>query len=248
MNTIDIRTTQNVTIEYELASLRERFLAFLIDVLIVGVVCMVIAFTMISLLSDEVLESGFFLRALFSFFPIGAFILYQLLSEVIADGQSLGKKALGIKVVKLDGEEPGLSDFLLRAVFHLVDTIFSFGIVAALLVSSSEKHQRLGDLTANTTVIRIKFNLLFRLEDILKINSLEDYEPEYPQVKQLSEQDMLLIKNIISRYRKFRNDAHHQVVEELVDKLQDELDIDNVPKDRIAFLKTLIRDYIVLTR
>ena len=248
MRTIDIRTTQNVTIEYELASLRERFLAFLIDGLVVAVVCLVISYILANTLEATFSESGLAINALAFLFPIGTFIFYQLLSEVIADGQSLGKRALGIKVVRLDGKEPSLSDFLLRAVFHLVDTISSLGIVAALLVSSSEKSQRLGDLTANTTVIRVKFNPLFRLEDILKIHSLEDYEPSFPQVKKLSEQDMLLIKNIIARYRKYHNPAHQEVVNELVDKLQQQLEITEKPLDKINFLKTLIRDYIVLTR
>ncbi|HEB62185.1 MAG TPA: RDD family protein [Bacteroidetes bacterium] len=248
MQTIDIRTTQHVTIEYELASLRERFLALLVDVLIVMVFCMVVFYLLFSTIGDVLSESSMAANALFSFFPIAAFIFYQLLSEVIADGQSLGKKAMRIKAVRLDGKEPGFSDFLLRAVFHLVDTIFSAGIVGAMLISSSEKSQRLGDMASNTTVIRIKFDSQFRLEDILKINSLADYQPQYPQVRQLSEEDMLLIKNIISRHRKFKNKAHQEVVRDLVENLTKQLDITERPKDKIAFLKTLIRDYIVLTR
>ena len=155
---------------------------------------------------------------------------------------------MGLKVVRLDGKEPGLSDYLLRAVFHIVDSLFTFGVLGALLISSSNKSQRLGDMTANTTVIRVKFNLRFQLEDILKINSLEDYEPTFPEVRKLSEKDMLLIKNIIARERKYRNQAHTQVVNDLITKLMDILDIVERPKDKIEFLKTLIRDYIVLTR
>ena len=185
---------------------------------------------------------------LVSLMLIGMFIFYQLLSEILADGQSWGKKAMGIKVVRLDGKEPNLSDYLLRSVFHIIDSIMSLGIMAALMISSSNKNQRLGDMTANTTVIRIKFNLRFRLEDILKINTLEDYEPTYPEVRQLSEKDMLLIKTIISRYRKYRNKAHQKVINELVENLVHQLDLPETPRDKIAFLKTLIRDYIVLTR
>ena len=127
-------------------------------------------------------------------------------------------------------------------------SLFTFGVLGALLISSSNKSQRLGDMTANTTVIRVKFNLRFQLEDILKINSLEDYEPTFPEVRKLSEKDMLLIKNIIARERKYRNQAHTQVVNDLITKLMDILDIVERPKDKIEFLKTLIRDYIVLTR
>jgi len=246
MKTIDIRTTQNVTIEYELATLRERILAFFIDFVIVYVICVIIAFTLATGFRDALISIGNYglqMVVVFSFF-----IFYQLFSEIIADGQSWGKKAVGIKVVRLDGQEPGLSEYLLRSVFYIIDILFSFGVIANLLISSSGKGQRLGDMTANTTVIRVRFNLRFRLEDILKINSIEDYEPQFPAVRKLREQDMLLIKSIITRSRLYRNQAHRDVVDDLVVRLKDELDLEKIPPNKIEFLKTLIRDYIVLTR
>ena len=97
-------------------------------------------------------------------------------------------------------------------------------------------------------MIRVKFSLRFRLEDILKINTIDDYEPTYPEVRRLSEKDMLLIKTIISRHRQHPNAAHKEVVNDLVKTLMQQLDIKAPPRDKIAFLKTLIRDYIVLTR
>lgn len=248
MQTIDITTTQNVTIEYELATLRDRFLALLIDVMVVGTVYFILFITIISIWPDLFTGSSMLLTFFSQLFPIACFVGYQLFSEILTNGQSWGKKVMGLKVVRLDGKEPGLSDYLLRAVFHIVDSLFTFGVLGALLISSSNKSQRLGDMTANTTVIRVKFNLRFQLEDILKINSLEDYEPTFPEVRKLNEKDMLLIKNIIAREQKYRNQAHTQVVNDLVTKLMDILDLVERPKDKIEFLKTLIRDYIVLTR
>ncbi|MEM6963271.1 MAG: RDD family protein [Bacteroidota bacterium] len=246
MKTIDIRTTQNVTIEYELATLRERIIAFFIDFVIVYVACTILLFTLGLGFRDAWLNiNNYGLQAVIIF---SIFIFYQLFSEILADGQSWGKKAVGIKVVRLDGQEPGLSEYLLRSVFYIIDILFSFGVVANLLISSSAKGQRLGDMTANTTVIRVRFNLRFRLEDILKINSIEDYEPQFPQVRKFSEQDMLLIKSIITRSRLYRNQAHRDVVDDLMIKLKDELDLEKTPPNKIEFLKTLIRDYIVLTR
>jgi len=64
----------------------------------------------------------------------------------------------------------------------------------------------------------------------------------------LSEKDMLLIKSIITRSRIYKNQAHRDVVNDLVLKLKDELNLDKIPPNKVEFLKTLIRDYIVLTR
>ncbi|MFT4666915.1 MAG: putative RDD family membrane protein YckC [Polaribacter sp.] len=248
MRTIDITTTQNVTIEYELATLKERILAFIIDALIVWSSYMIVFIALFSILGGSIFDSGLSGQLIGYLLPVGLLMAYQLVSEVAADGQSWGKKAMGIKVVRLDGEEPSLVDYLLRAVFLIIDFLLSLGIIAALLISSTGNSQRLGDMTANTTVIRVKFNFRFRLEDILKINSLDDYEPVYPEVRQLNEQDMLLIKTVISRYQKHRNQAHKEVISDLSKHLSGVLQITEIPKNKVEFLKTLIRDYIVLTR
>ncbi|MFQ5583567.1 MAG: RDD family protein [Calditrichia bacterium] len=248
MQSIEIRTTQNVTIEYDLASLRERIFAFVIDLVIVWVICMILV-GIVSGLTGDILGADYFSLIFLRFFlPVWGFIFYQFASEALANGQSWGKKVMGLKVVRLDGREPGLSDYLLRAIFHIVDTGLSLGVLAALLVSSSTKKQRLGDMTANTTVIRLKQNLRFRLADILKINTLDDYEPQYPAVRNLSERDMLLIKNAIARYREFQNPAHAEVIRDMASHLTKILDLKEEPKNKIEFLKTLSRDYIVLTR
>ncbi len=246
MKTIDIYTTQNVTIEYELASLRDRFLAFFIDLIIVFSIYYLLIIFLLSTAQNAFTASFIGARMMIGFFC--SFMFYQFVSEILANGQSWGKKSIGIKVVRVDGKEAGLSEYFLRAIFHIVDTIFSLGIIGALLISSSSKNQRLGDITSNTTVIRTRNATRFRLDDILSINTLENYEPQYPEVKKLSERDMLLIKETLNRYRTYNNQAHRKAVVELVNKVTPILGIDAPPKNRLEFLRILIRDYIVLTR
>jgi len=138
---------------------------------------------------------------------------------------------------------------VLRALLQLVDCVFSSGVIGALLIKTTPKSQRLGDMAANTTVIKIgNTRFQFSLHDILSIASLDNYQPTFPQVRKLSEQDMIFIKNAISRYQQYPNNAHHNVVEDLVTHLLPILDIETRPLNRVEFLKTLLRDYIVLTR
>ncbi len=247
MPTIDITTTQNVTIEYELAGPQDRFLAFFIDVIIVGALNILIFLVLIDAWINT-LEDSSSIEHFLSFLPMTLFVGYHLLSEIIANGQSWGKKVAGIKVVRLDGEEPGWSDYLLRSIFHVVDSFLSFGILAGLLINSSSKKQRLGDMTANTVVIKVKFNKRFQLADIMKINSIEEYEPTYLEVRKLREKDLLLIKSTINRYHTYKNQTHTDLIDKLVDRIVEELDLDEKPTKKIEFLQTLIRDYIVLTR
>lgn len=247
MKTIEIRTTQNVVIEYELATLGDRLVAFLIDFALIAIVYFFLLIVYFDWLNAST-ESSMFLYFFLRLVPIVGFMAYQFLFESLADGRSIGKMAMGIKVARLDGQEPTLSDYLLRSIFHLVDSILSFGVLAALLISSSAKSQRFGDLTANTTVIKLRSNRRFLLEDILKIDSLEQYVPVYPQVKNLSEKDMLLIKNVISRVQQYNNKAHGAAVSQISALLVKQLNIEEPPKNQIDFLKQLLKDYIVLTR
>ncbi len=245
MQTIEIKTTQNVTIEYELASLWERGLSTFIDLIII-VVGSVLVPTMLSLLGLSALIP---FQLIFALCFLSFFFGYFFLLESMMGGQTLGKKMTNIRVVRLDGEIPTVNDYLLRAVFQYVDTILSGGILAAMLISSTTRQQRLGDMTAGTTVIRKRNNIRMHLRNILNIDTLESYEPVYHQVKALNEQDMLSIKQVISRVRKYPNDAHWEVVESLAAQLREHLDIHESHKsDDLEFLRTLLRDYIVLTR
>jgi uncharacterized RDD family membrane protein YckC len=243
MRTIDITTTQNVTIQYELAGLRERAFAAILDV-------------MITYFAVFILSLGFTLcfegagMVYFSYIVIVPIMVgYTFISEQILGGQTIGKRILRIKVVKLNGKPLSTSDHFLRWAMRLVDIWGSLGTVAAILVSSSAQGQRLGDLATNTSIIKLNSSLSFALNDILKISSLGDYEPQYPEVRRMSEQDMVLIKNTIIRADRYRNDAHETALNELVQRVCIVLDIpSHTIRDPRRFMQIILKDYIVLTR
>ncbi len=247
MSSIEISTTQNVTIEYQFASLGERILAFFIDLIILLILSIFWNFFVTMLTGNAVDEDHFLSLFVRTFVPLIGYFLYFLLSEGIS-GQTIGKKVVNIKVIRLDGEEPLLSDYAIRALFHLIDTLFSAGVLAITLVSATDKRQRIGDMAANTTVVKLNPTSTFSLYDILKIDSLDNYEPVYPQVLQLKEEDMLLVKSILFRYRKHQNEAHSIAVIEATNHIMNILNITHYTNDSISFLSTILKDYIVLTR
>lgn len=245
---IEITTTQNVTIEYELAKLRERGLAWLIDVLIIAFSSLIVVKLMFSILdtwSDGADEWSIFVTLL----PVLGYFVYHILFEIMNVGQSPGKMIMGVKVVRLDGKEPEWSDVMLRSVLHVVDSLFSFCVIGVVLIKTTGKGQRLGDMAANTTVIKIQGSpYQYRLQDILSISTMHNYQPVYPQARRLSEQDMLYIKSTLLRLQKYPNQAHEELVEDLVSHLMPLLDIQQRPVNRVDFLRTLLRDYVVQTR
>ena len=165
--------------------------------------------------------------------PVATF--YNLISEIYFNGQTIGKKALDIKVVKITGEKPSLGDFFIRWTYRIVDIFLSAGGIAAIFVSASDKGQRLGDLAANTSVIKLKPNSNANLKDILRISNNKEYIPTYSNVTQLSDEDMLLIKNSLIRVKKYPNEANKNIIKDLIIKIQTILGIDVVPKNKIQF-------------
>lgn len=245
MKQIDITTSNNVTIQYELASVMQRFLALLIDTVIVIVYYLVISLIIGLIFFSTNYET---IQVVSYILTIPVLFFYNLVSEIFFNGQTIGKKAMQIKVIKITGENANIGDYFIRWTYRLVDIIMSFGAIAAIFVSSSEKSQRLGDLAANTSVIKLNPNNKYSIRDILKIAKNKDYTPVYNQVTLLSDSDMLLIKNALDRVKKFPNEENKKVILKLVEKTSETLNINDIPKNKINYLKTLLKDYIILTR
>ena len=236
MRKINITTTQNVTIEYELATVMDRALAAVLDALFIYIGSFII-FLIIS--SFATFNMAFILVP-------GSF-LYHLLMESLNHGQSLGKKIFKIRVVKINGERPGFFDFLMRTSFRVIDLTMTLGTLAMIAVSSSDKGQRLGDFLADTTLVRLVNVDKFSLNQLLSMDALKSHTPTYPGVTRYKEEEMLLIKETIERYKKYPNDSHIKALHKLTRKIEGQLGV-VAPHDKVQFLNTLIRDYVSLTR
>jgi uncharacterized RDD family membrane protein YckC len=245
VKTVDILTANNIAIQYETATVMNRGLALFIDLLVM------FAYWLIMVLFFVTAIGGFNTSMLTLFFYILVaipFITYSLFMEFLFKGQTVGKMAMGIRTVKLNGENVDLNDCGMRWVFKIVDFWFSFGGIGALLISTTENSQRLGDLLAQTTVIKTNPTQKYTINDILKIKSKSEYQPTYLGVTQFTDEDMILIKNAINRVKKYPNKAHKKLVVNLANEMANRLNLNEYPVKKLAFLNTVLQDYIVLTR
>ncbi len=246
MDSIDIMTAQNVRIEYTLATLRERIAAAVVDILVVA--CLLIGlwviFAKLNLFQLKTIST--FMGVLFWG---GLYILYQIVCDAFLHGRTLGKMSQKLQTARIDGKQLTLSGSVLRAILSLVDTYYSGGVLAMMLVASTGKRQRLGDMAAGTTVINLQSARRYRLQDVLSIDSQQNYTPTYPQVRRLSEEDMLTIQQVLRRAMLFRNNAQDEALTATTEHICQILEIPAVSyRDRADFLRGLIKDYIVLTR
>lgn len=239
MKTIDIHTTHNVVIEKGLASVGQRIGAFVVD-LILLVIIYVVAINAFIVGDGLGIAMILFLSMLLFFF--------NLLMEIIFNGQSIGKKAVGIKIVRLDGKELTFSDLFSRWSMRFIDIYMSLGAIAFLTIGASKNGQRIGDKLANTIVIKKRDSSYFTLEEIGKLKNAIDYESDYSTVTRLKDKDVLLIKSTLQRVVKYPTEGNKKALVKLSDKVADVLGLDHQPENKVKFLQTIMRDYIALTR
>lgn len=240
MKRIEIKTSDQVIINFDIATLRDRASAFLIDFLILFGILFVL--TMINGMINPQGVYFYYLVIL----PL--FLFYTLTFEIVTGGLTPGKKAMNLRVIKLNGHYASPMDYIIRWLFRWLDIWMSMFVIGSVLINSNRFGQRLGDLMAGTTLIKLQGNQSVSLKEILNIDSQKHHTPKYPQVTLLNDTDMLLVKNSIKRAQSYNNEAHRKVIKSLVEQLKTELKIDEDIKDRELFLKTLLKDYVVLTR
>ena len=244
MEKIKIKSSFNIELDFELANIIQRFGAWTID-LIVQITYAVLAFQFIVHLlpSDEKAarsEAAFYNEdAIFMLAGI-PLLLYHLVSEVTLNGQSIGKKLLGIKVISEAGNRPFFYQFLLRWLIRPFENTFFF-IPVFICMLVSKKNQRFGDLAAGTLVIvsRVKTNL----NDTIFLNLDENYQPRYANVLQLSDRDMNIIKTVLDTSRKQKN---HEFAERTSAKIRTALRITDY-QHPLLFLETILKDYNYLS-
>jgi hypothetical protein len=159
------------------------------------------------------------------------------------NGQSIGKYAIKIRVISLDGSRPTAGQYLLRWIFRLLDFGITFGIAAVISVAVSEKKQRIGDIVAGTAVIKTK--PATALHDIYFASPDEEYEPLFPQVSNLTDQDITLVHEVISNFKRTGNSS---VVYNMAVKVKQHLGIENPPNmNDFEFLQAIVKDYAYVT-
>lgn len=246
MKTVDVVTSHNISIDYEAASVMNRGIALFLDLLIMFVYTIIISIILGAIgIGWGGGELAGILGYIVGLLPV---MFYSLMFEFLLKGQTPGKMAMGIRVVNLNGENASLGDYTLRWSFKIIDLWFSAGAIGALFISTTEKGQRLGDLLAQTAVVRNKPEQIYSIRDILNIKDRSKHEPTYLNAYRFTDEDMILIKNAITRVKKYPNEPHKQLVRDLAAKAAELLNLEEAPKKKLTFLKTLLQDYIVLTR
>ncbi len=234
MQTIQVRTTQNAFIHYPVASVGDRIMAYLLDQLIKIVYAIAIG---ILLFNADIGSEWVWISI------IGIpWLLYSVLFEIFMNGQTPGKRVLTIKVIRLNGTPASIGDYILRWIFALIDFGILSGAIAVIIIVAGGKGQRLGDLVAGTSVVKLAEQKEITASEIF-VASEATYEPTFIQAIQLNEKDIEIIQRALEVNRDHGNPAPMLAVTE---KLKTQLGI-QTDMPPVKFLYVLIKDFNHLT-
>ncbi|SRR6266487_723615 len=263
MAVLKLPTTFNIDLEFEVPEFHRRMFAWIID-LILQIFYLVIVFRIYneyvkSHLSDITFENDPWISRIL-ILPV---VIYHAVCEITMNGQSIGKRLLGIRVVNENGGKASISQFLIRCLIRTSDYMILiiivygtflgpfiiwllFGSVALLitdiiLVVSSKKNQRLGDILAHTILVNTRPK--GSMEETVFMEVADNYIPVFPQIMKLSDRDINAIKNILDTARK-KNDFNLAFM--AGEKIKSHLNI-NSPMSPFDFLDTLLKDYNYLS-
>jgi uncharacterized RDD family membrane protein YckC len=173
-NQLTIRTPEGVTFKLVLAGPISRSLAWLLDAAVIAAAAMVLiaVFSALGKLSADI-SAAIFLVAMFVV-NLG----YAMALEWFWNGQTLGKRLLGLRVMDVRGLRLQPYQIIIRNLLRAVDSLPAAYLLGGLTSLFNRYAQRLGDLAANTIVIRerrlVEPDLDVILERVL-YNSLRDY-------------------------------------------------------------------------
>lgn len=230
MHSIQVRTAQNVFIHYPVASAGERIGGYLIDLLILIVYTIAVV----------ALFSNFNMNATWIWISvvIVPWVFYSVLFEIFMNGQTPGKRLLNIQVVRLDGSRASVGDFILRWIFALLEFSILNGAIALICVAAGGKGQRLGDMVAGTSVIKLAEQKEVTGKEVF-VTAEENYAPTFFNATHLSQNDIELIQRALEVNRDQGNSRPMLVITE---KIKSHLGIQtDLPP--VKFLYTLIKDY-----
>jgi len=236
MNTIKVKTTQNIEVEYAIASIGDRILAYLIDLCVYlawGFTWSIVFGTLLRQNYNPEARTIITVVLTCIFLPL---LFYHLLCEIFMNGQSIGKKARDIKVIKLSGSAPSVGDYLLRWIFRLLEITMCYGVISIITLAINGKGQRLGDLAAGTSVIRTR---AYRRKIPFEVRTEENYTVTYPEVNLLTDSDMALIRKLLYKALTYQNET---LLSRITERTKVTMGVDSDLPDEV-FLRTVIKDY-----
>jgi uncharacterized RDD family membrane protein YckC len=186
----------------------------MIDLLIQGILLLALTLAL-SLAGTAVSpDLGVFLFGVGTLVVVAIVVGFYIVFEALNGGRTPGKAALGIRVVSVDGTSLSLVAVTLRTLMRLVDFLPAAYAIGAISIVTSARNQRLGDLIANTVVVR----------DRTPVPSAAAPMPQHElrgwDVSAVGDAEIGLVRRWAARRADLNHDARQNLARELAGRLR----------------------------
>lgn len=212
-DTIAIPTPEGVELELPLAGLGSRFVAITIDIvlrlLVLGGVAIVLA------VAGTPGSTNAIVFALLGFFLLFG---YDVLFEVLANGRTPGKRWSGLRVVRSGGQPVTFAPSATRNILRIADWLPASYLIGATAIVVSRRNQRLGDMAADTLVIRDR-----RARQAVPAGTAAAAPVEAPRgwdVSGIGEEELALARQFLERRESLEAAARAQLARQLAGNLR----------------------------
>lgn len=224
-----IQTPEQISVSFDVAGIGSRFLALLIDTMIQGA-ALILGAIVIGLLSAAgVLTRSRNLAGIaIGLFIIIAFLLfyaYFVLFEIFWNGQTPGKRVIGIRVIKDSGRRLSAVESIGRNLLRIVDQLPGFYAIGILCAVLNKQNKRLGDIVAGSVVVR---EAALRTAHPIWQEPSADALPLAPMgAERLTPDDVVLIEAFLQRRHDLEPEVRYRMAAEVLRRLEGKLTIHN---------------------
>ncbi|HTV72122.1 MAG TPA: RDD family protein [Candidatus Acidoferrales bacterium] len=197
---VDVDTGESVVFSYELAGLGSRFLAVFVDLTLQTVAALLLFLTaalLVGALSKlGAVVHGLPYAVLAAIVIFAAFLLffgYFIIFEWYWQGQTPGKRLVGIRTVRDGGFPLDFTSSVIRNVVRILEASLGFYAISALSTLLSPQNKRIGDYAAGTIVVRDR-----RFES-LALFARKERQTNDPGTRDLPPQERELVRRYASR-------------------------------------------------
>lgn len=226
-----ILSPEKTILTYRLAGLGSRALAHLLDViLIVAALFGIVSLTQLVL----VLEPGLYQAVVMMSAALGPF-LYFILLEGLWNGQTLGKKATGLRVRLADGTPVTFQAALGRNLLRPADVIPLTYLVGLIAVFTNPKAQRIGDLVAGTIVVH-EGRPLARFSPAPHKMGLHPLEPHVGELRGMTPEEYVALKRLCDRFPELGTAVRDRLMREVWQPLANRRGVPPLPNVHPIYL------------
>jgi uncharacterized RDD family membrane protein YckC len=244
-----VETPEQVDLAYDVAGVGSRALAALIDHLLVGIV-IAVGVALLALLGNRLgLTSFLLIITLVVFGSLFVLCGYYVAFEVLWNGQTPGKRALGLRMVHVSGRPISFGASAVRNLLRLVDFLPAAYGVGFLVMFFDKRARRLGDMAAGAMAVRQRDALT--LDSLMQpinrpvVRSVANIT--IPNLHALQRSDMDLVQSFVRRRAVLAPDARQRVAQQVLVPVQARLGYP-ITTEPEAFLVQLAAEYEALER